>query len=82
MEIGSGSTSAELAVSATNAKVVACERESLFRPDIFKTEACADFGAIGPPVDLLSFCDARSFSSEQVQLSSCCMDDQAMYVGH
>lgn len=71
-----------LAVSATNAKVVACKRKSLLRPEIFKTEACADFGAISPPVDLLSFCDARSFSSEQVQLSSRCMDDQAMFVGH
>ena len=47
-----------LAVSATNAKVVAGERENLFRLSIFKTEACADFDPIGPPVDLFSFCDA------------------------
>ncbi|WP_271619088.1 hypothetical protein, partial [Bradyrhizobium sp. CCBAU 51745] len=71
-----------LVVSTTDAEIVASERERLFRIRVFKAKACTGVAAIGPPVNLFSLCDARSFSAEQVQLSSSSMYDQAMFVGH
>lgn len=71
-----------LAVSARNAEAAASTREDLFCLRIFKAEARADIGMIDPPIKFTVLCNARGFSSQQIQLSSSNVDDQAIFLGH
>jgi hypothetical protein len=54
-----------------------CRRSTrrLPSPYILKAEARADVGAIGPPAQLATLCNAGGFSAQQIQLSSSRVDN-------